>query len=606
MNYRWITDDGMTIWINGHGRIIKDAGGTPFFILGRISDQLLRKWYNPLTGLFNKNKFVADYREHTIAPFTRFMLINIDNLSHINLKYGRKYGDEMLCILANALSEKFSNHVLYHMEKDHFAVLLNTEDENEIRAHVEDIRAAIGDKVGFSVAIVPIEKKYYIDADSIFEYAQHLIKNNKSQGEGAITFFTEEDFAKALSTFELVVELEKSIYQNNFEGFFLVYQPQIDAKTHKVVSAEALLRYKSPQKGLVFPNDFIPLLERTQMIYEVGIWVLDCALAQCKQWRKRLPDLRISVNLSPVQLNDETIADKILNTIKKHDLPTNVLTLELTECMELEETALYSECFAKLRQAGVHIAIDDFGTGYSNLSYLKKVQADQLKIDQIFVKDVRQGTLNFTLISNIAKFAKTNGFSVCMEGVETVEELSVLELLSPDMLQGYIFSKPIVAEQFEAEYVLSNQPAEWSFKKDLIKQRERLRFAYFDATNILSQIKIGLWMLNINEQTGRGRLFADDTIKELFGMESIESHHDCFDFIVSRIPNEEKPNIMQMLKTMQEQADHRVVQLEYYWNHPTRGKILVRCTGKFSGAKDGVLMFEGFLRIIDDQYSMVK
>ena len=296
----------------------------------------------------------------------------------------------------------------------------NTQDNVEIGKYIEDIQSAVNDKISISAAVIPNEKQYYVDADSIYEYARHLIKNNKSKGTGVISFFTEEDFAKTLSNIELIEELEKSVYSNDFEGFYLVYQPQIDARTHRVISAEVLLRYKSPTKGLVFPNDFIPLLERTQMIREVGMWVLDKALDQCVKWRKKIPDMHISVNFSPVQLKDEDITDKVFNAINKHGLPTNALTLELTECVELEDTSVYSDCFSRLRNAGVHIAIDDFGTGYANLSYLKKVQADQLKIDQLFVKDVRQGSLNFTLINNVVQFARANGFSVCMEGVETV------------------------------------------------------------------------------------------------------------------------------------------------------------------------------------------
>lgn len=560
LNYRWINEDGTHVWVNGHGKVVNAANGKPSLIIGRVSDTMLRKWYNHLTGLFNQNKFVSDYKKQTVVPFKSFVLINVDNLSRINLNRGRKAGDEALLNLANVLTERFSYKVLY--------------------------------------------QQYYVDADSIYEYARHLLKTNKDKGEGAISFFTEKDFEKTISDIQLIEEMEQSVYENNFEGFYLYYQPQIDAKTHKVVSSEALLRYKSPTKGIVFPNNFIPLLERTQMIREVGMWVLDTALAQCVQWRKAIPNMGVSVNFSPIQLQQEDIAEKLLNTILKHGLPANALTIELTECIELEESLQYSECFAKLRQAGVHVAIDDFGTGYANLSYLKKIQADQLKIDQIFVRDLKPGTLNFTLIKNVVQFAKSNGINICMEGVETVEELSALELIGTDKLQGYLINKPLLQEEFAEKYVDSEASGVWSFDEELAKQRERMRFASFDTAHLLAQTRIGLWLLHYDNQSGKNHMYINDITRQLLGIEDLPTNRDCYEYFYARIPDEERPNVLQMIENMR--SSENVVQLEFNWNHPTRGLLALRCSGKFNGMQNNVPMFEGLLCIVQDQYMMYK
>ena len=600
LNYRWINEDGTHVWVNGHGKVVNAANGKPSLILGRVSDTILRKWYNQSTGLFNQNKFVSDYKKQTVVPFKSFVLINIDNLSRINLNRGRQAGDEAMLNLANVLTERFSYKVLYHMNKDHFALLLDTQDKQEISALVKSLQEDLEDSLSISVAVVPNEKQYYVDADSIYEYARHLLKTNKDKGEGTISFFTEKDFEKTISDIRLIEEMEESVYENNFEGFYLYYQPQIDAKTHKVVSSEALLRYKSPTKGIVYPNNFIPLLERTQMIREVGMWVLDTALAQCVQWRKTIPNMGVSVNFSPIQLQQEDIAEKLLNTIVKHGLPANALTIELTECIELEESLQYSECFAKLRQAGVHVAIDDFGTGYSNLSYLKKIQADQIKIDQIFVRDLRPGTLNFTLIKNVVQFAKSNGINICMEGVETVEELSALELIGSDKLQGYLFNKPLLQEEFAAKYVDSEASGVWSFDEELAKQREHMRFARFDTAHLLAQTRIGLWLLHYDNQSGENHMYINEIARQLLGIEDLPSNRDCCEYFFARIPDEERPNVLQMIENMR--SSENVVQLEFNWNHPTRGLLALRCSGKFNGMQNNVSMFEGLLRIVQDQY----
>lgn len=598
MNYRWIDRDGKTVWVNCHGRVINDSEGRPFLMIGRVSDTSLLPWYNPLTGLFNKAKMALDFRSQTVIPFQRFLLINIDKFSHVNIKHGRAHGDEMLRLLANTLIEKFPNRRLYHLEKDHFALLLDTQDEDVIREHIREIRKAVQDHLDISVAVVPNEKQYFADADGIYEYARILLKSKKSSAGSATVFFTKEDFAQALFGIELIEEFEKSIYDNNCEGFSLCYQPQIDAHTHEVVAAEALLRYRSPEKGQIYPDVFIPLLERTHMIRRIGEWVLDTAIAQCAKWREHRPAMGVAVNISSVQLKDESLAETVLKLLKAHNLPASSLTLELTESVELEEAAHIIN-FNKLRQAGVHISIDDFGTGYANLSYLKKIHANELKIDRIFIKELKQGSFHHTLISNVAAFAKNNGIAICMEGVETTEELAILELCEPDLLQGYLFDKPIPAEEFEARYITPEAPVVWGFETALKKERENVRFAYFDAKEILSNVLIGLWMLRATPDGKTGKIYANPTMREVVGLEDSLTPAEIYDFFISHLPEEELPRVEEMLKAMRE--DTRIVQLEFDWNHPVRGRARMRCTGKCAGVKDGVVMYEGFMRIIEDQ-----
>ena len=603
MNYRWLDREGTPVWVNCHGKVINDANGKPFLMIGRVSDTVLLPWYNPLTGLFNKDKLLSDFRNHTIVPFRRFVLINVNDLSHTNLKYGRRYGDEILRRIANVLSQNFPNKAIYHLEKDHFALLLDSQNEDTVRQHVQTIRDAVNDTTSLSVAVIPNERQYYADIESLYEYACHLLKSSGANGSETTTFFTTDDFAKTLSNIDLIEELETSIYENDCAGFYLCYQPQVDARTHEVVSAEALLRYHSKKNGRLYPDAFIPLLERTQMICEVGLWVLRTAIEQCAKWRDLRPDMGISVNISPIQFRNKDLTDTVLSLLTEHDLPADALTLELTENVELENTA-HLENFAKLRSAGVHISIDDFGTGYANLSYLQKVHADELKIDHTFIKDIRQGSFHHTLISNIATFAKNNGIFVCMEGVETPEELAVLELSEPNVLQGYLFDKPLVATEFEARYVTPEKPIAWKFAEELQKQRERVRFAYFNSKDILANIKTGLWMLRLDEKTGEGMLYADDTSRQIIGLDAPLAPAHTYELFMDRLPQEEYANLQQLLEIMR--TDSRVIQLKFNWDHPLHGNVRMRITGKFVGTENGISTYEGFLRNLSDQYDIQK
>ena len=191
-----------------------------------------------------------------------------------------------------------------------------------------------------------------------------------------------------------------------------------------------------------------------------------------------------------------------------------------------------------------------------------------------------------------------------MEGVETVEELSALELIGSDKLQGYLFNKPLLQEEFAAKYVDSEASGVWSFDEELEKQRERMRFARFDTAHLLAQTRIGLWLLHYDDQSGENHMHINEIARQLLGIEDLPSNRDCYEYFFARIPDEERPNFLQMIENMR--SSENVVQLEFNWNHPTRGLLALRCSGKFNGMQNNVSMFEGLLRIVQDQYMMYK
>ena len=593
-NYRLKTKDGTYAWFSCRGRLIKAEDGQPFVLIGQLSDTALRPLYTPITGLFNRNRFIQDMQKLDAPHYQGLILFDIDNMSNINLNFGRNAGDEFLRTLAARLEESFPNSPIYHMEKDRFSILLYTYSIEEIESRFATLRTLIGTQFSVSAAVTPCDESLYVDPNSLYEYANQLLKGHKSKSSDAISFFTREDLLKQISGITLLEELRQSV-ANNFEGFYVVYQPQVDAGGYTVLGAEALLRYRSPSRGVISPAEFIPILERTRLINKVGLFVCDEALAQCRVWRAHNPNFRMAVNFSTVQLQEDGTDEAVLALLEKHGLPGNALTVELTESIQLDSTDV-ADAFERFRAAGIRIAIDDFGTGYANLAYLKQIHADEIKIDRIFIKDIRQSTYNYMVISNILEFAKENGFHVCLEGVETAEELSVLEELRAHTLQGYLFDKPLSVEEFAERYVQGELP-QWSFLTDLLRHKEEAQLFHFNTKEILSGVHIGLWVIRIDE-AGNTKLFGDAVMHDLLGITEPLTPEECYDHWYSRIKEGHLNAVNAMVSAMKESGE--ICQSLYPWQHPTEGEIVVRCTGRCIQNENGVVVFEGFHRRITD------
>ncbi len=600
MEYRWIDRDGNAVWIDCRGQVVRDVAGTPFVMIGRVSDTALQALYHPLTGMFNKTKLEQDIRTNTIAPFTHVMLVRIDNLTAISIKYGKRQADELLLTVAHTLEERFPAPSLYHTERDTFALLLHTVSAEQIQ-DIFDHLQTLDRHMILSAAVVPNDPSFYIDNDNIYETARELFDEHSRTGSRSISYFSQEDIRRRLSKADLLEEIEYSI-KHDFDGFYLQYQPQVRGIDYKIVSAEALLRYRSGDNDPVYPDKFIPLLEETKLIRPVGKYALDRALAMCRIWRTMEPDFRVAVNFSSIQLREDGIAEEVLALLDKHALPGHALTIELTETVELGAMNEFSDLFTTFQKHGIRIAIDDFGTGYANLGYLKSIHADEIKIDRMFVKDLKENSYNYTILNSITDFAKANAFDICIEGIENTDELAVLEGLSPEYLQGYLFSRPIDPQTLTSLYLRPNGDGHAPtppFLRQLQKSRDELRVMHVDTKSILSKIRIGLWVIRLNTVKDSAEMFADFMMThELLGIDTPCDGEACYEFWNSRIEPQHRTRVNDMMAHMLE-CD-QVTQVEYTWHHPTRGPLTVRCTGKCVTKSDTTLVFEGFHRIISD------
>ncbi len=454
LEYRLRNRGGDVVWISCTGKILGDADSGLSWMIGRVSDSSWSTKVDALTGalLFDGLKAEADkiLEEERVGYF---LIIGIDDLKKINMKKGRYAGDEILCLAATAIeTETCGTHNIYRVNGDCFAVNLPDYKRDEIEEVFRKIQDRLKGHCTVSGGCVPYREYHIPDSGSLCQYAENTLELSKAQGKNMLKFFSTADYEKELETLELKEELMEAI-KDGFKGFAVHYQPQISPSDFTLFGAEALLRFYSPTRGLVSPVEFIPILEQSNLICPVGLWILERALYQCSIWRKTIPDFHISVNVSYTQLQDQNIAQYFLNAIARSGLPGDALTLEVTESMELHDYPEINKIFSRLKSIGVEISVDDFGTGYSSLSRLKELEIDEIKIDRCFVSDIQNSAYNYRLLSNMLEWAAKSKIRVCCEGVENSEELAVITQLRPQVLQGFLFSKPCSVEDFANLYI---------------------------------------------------------------------------------------------------------------------------------------------------------
>lgn len=483
--YRIINKAGNIVWINCRGKTVLDKSGNPDLFIGRISDTILQSKTDQLTGTFAMDSL----KEETDAILKSgthgyLLLVGVDDLKAINLKNGREYGDETLKRVAEALEYAVNGkYRIYRSDGDCFAVNAINSDCLEIQNIFSLLQKRIKAYCTVSGGCVPFQTYKVPDADTLYQYAENTLDNAKLNGKNTLLFFSAQDYEKALATLQLQEELRNSI-KNNFSGFSLCYQPQVEITTYQLHGAEALLRYRSPVKGSIPPSICVPILEQTRLICPIGMWILKTALNQCKIWRKTVPDFRISVNMSYIQLLEDGITEKVLNAVFNSGVPASALTIELTESMQLFDYPAINTIFHQWKQAGIQISIDDFGTGYSSLSRLKEMEINEIKIDRIFISSIQNSLYNYRLLSNMLELADSNQITVCCEGIETEGELAVLEELRPALLQGFLFSQPCDTATFEETYINSSSEAFISRKKR--EQELRSKFNEPEYSEVIS------------------------------------------------------------------------------------------------------------------------
>jgi diguanylate cyclase (GGDEF)-like protein/PAS domain S-box-containing protein len=423
-------------------------------------------FYDSLTGLANRSLFIerlsqhignAAKNEHKLAV----ALLDLERFKNINDTVGQAGGDTLLKEVAEWLSSAMGDaSMLARIDADHFALVLpEVSHENEVARLIQNSRQAFLDHP-FQVndAVFRITAKIGIalfpddgaDAATLFQHAEAALKKAKASGDRYL-FYTQQMTETVAGKISLENRLRQALEKDEF---VLHYQPKVSLRTNKVTGAEALIRWNDPHTGLVAPARFIPMLEETGLIHEVGRWALHTAIRDYLRWRAMgLGAVRIAVNVSPLQLRSTDFVAEVRQAINGDAHAWAGLELEITESLIMEDIKHSIVSLKSIRAMGVTIAIDDFGTGFSSLNYLAKLPVDTLKIDRSFVSDMTAAPQGLALVSTIISLAHSLKLNVVAEGVETEEQSRLLVLLSCDEMQGYLFSKPLPSEFFEAQYL---------------------------------------------------------------------------------------------------------------------------------------------------------
>ncbi|MDJ0598868.1 MAG: EAL domain-containing protein [Crocosphaera sp.] len=427
-------------------------------------------FHDGLTGLPNRSFFdqhislmIKNSERHNKSFAVLF--IDIDSFKNINDTLGHTIGDQILkCVAQRLTSQVRKSDLVSRWGGDEFVVLLS-EIENPDEAakfsqrllqafeHPLNIeRHQIYLKCSVGIAIYPEDGQ---ESETLLKNADAALYRTKESGRNHYQFYNPEMSVEIAENFALESQLHQAIKNGEL---ILHYQPQINVKTGKVYGLEALVRWNSPKLGLVRPNKFIPLAEKTGLIIPMGEWVLKTACQQNKKWQNMgLPPIRVAVNLSAQQLQQSNLIETVENTLESVGLDPEWLELEVTESILMKNIALASQTLQELRNMGVYISIDDFGTGYSSLGYLKKFPFNTLKIDQSFVKEINQNPQDVSIISAIMTLSRGFNMRVIAEGVENREQLELLQKLECEEMQGYFFSHPLSPDEILNYLINFNQ-----------------------------------------------------------------------------------------------------------------------------------------------------
>ncbi|PKI16393.1 putative bifunctional diguanylate cyclase/phosphodiesterase [Colwellia sp. 12G3] len=421
-----------------------------------------RSRYDQLTQLPNDQVCKTDLdsilqQQKTSGNILAFITLNVSNQHSIKMNYSHRICDESLKQLANRLiSFSNDNTSIYRFQENEFVILKNSIDYRGISSfvekvhqacchtfHVTDFDVVLQPDIG--IALAPFDGSTMAD----LRHNSHLAMHTKSAGEKAdFNFFDQAMAIQEQEKLQLTKALRNAIQNNEL---VLHFQPKVDLATEKIIGAEALIRWISPEFGFIPPTVFIPLAEQTGVITDITHWVIEHSVNACKQWQELgFTKLCIAVNLSAEDFKRGNLAMHTMALLHQANLPAHFLELELTESMLMDDINSIQKQINELRSFGISFAIDDFGTGYSNLGYLTKFNVSILKLDRSFVMNICQSSNELQIVKAIIEMSKSLNITNVAEGIEDKETANLLAKLGCEIGQGYLWSKPLPQQEFIA------------------------------------------------------------------------------------------------------------------------------------------------------------
>lgn len=446
-------------------KLLLDLAGDVSFALAAIArEERLNylAYYDALTGLPNRQLFHQRVDQFVLTAQqmrgkVALLVLDFERFAIVNSTLGRHAGDAVLKQVAERLRRALDDrHPVARLGADTFAVVLADVGEPADMAHMfeRQILTAVSEPFAVAgqelrptlrcgIALFPGDAT---NAEELFRNAEAALKKAKSSGDKYL-FYAPQMNARVAEKLRLENRLRIAVAE---EQFVLHYQPKVEVATNRITGLEALVRWRSPELGMVPPNDFVPLLEETGLILDVGKWVMKQALKDYCRWQAaKLDPPRIAVNISPLNLREENFATDVKQLASVQGSGMLQLDLEITESLIMQDIDHAIATLESLKSAGIGIAIDDFGTGYSSLGYIARLPVNSLKVDRSFIAGMTNSPHNMTIVSTIISLAHCLGLKVVAEGVETQEQLQLLKLLRCDEMQGYLFSPALPADEIE-------------------------------------------------------------------------------------------------------------------------------------------------------------
>lgn len=453
VEYRALNKNNEWVWLRCRGHVEYDQNGEMSIFAGFISNLGKKNYRDILTSLYNKFEF--EKRVNESSGRFAVIVLNINGFKTINQLYDREFGDNVLRIIAQNLHSMFHKEAtIFKLDGDEFALLLKETDLQYINTLFQKIQSyAMNTHVyenktftcSFTAgaALAPIDGRNYLELRKSCEIALQYGKRHK---RNHLVYFRPALLEEETFTLQILTSLQQDIH-NNYEHFYLVYQPKVTSCNHQLKGFEALCRWQHPSFPHIGPDIFIPLLENSYDIVKLGQWIFEQSLIQLKSCLYYNPYLSMSINVSYIQLIEKDFVSFVKSRIEYYHIPFQNIIIELTETAIAKNTQLIIQRIQELKHLGIHIAMDDFGTGYSSLSLLKDEPLDIIKVDQSFVRNIKNDSFNCAFMKLIIELCHEINLKVVIEGVETQEELHVIEQFKPDYIQGFYTGRPMDKDQ---------------------------------------------------------------------------------------------------------------------------------------------------------------
>ena len=486
VEFRMLCKDGSWLWTMGRGMVVeRDEAGKPLRMIGTNADISERKahekrlehiaHFDALTNLPNR-VLLADRLQQVMAQAQRrqqqlaVAYLDLDGFKTINDRHGHEVGDQVLITLAKRMKDALrEGDTMSRLGGDEFvAVLIDLEDPSASLPLLDRLLVAaahpvhVGNltlQVSASLGVTYYPQAQDIDADQLLRQADQAMYQAKLAGKNCFCVFDAVHDSSLRSHFESQERIRQALVQHEF---VLHYQPKVNMRTGKVIGAEALIRWQHPEKGLMAPMTFLPVIENHPLAVDVGEWVMDTAMHQMEIWHAVGLDLPVSVNISARQLQQANFMQQLHAILARHpQVQPGCIELEILETSALADMAQVSQVIEDCAKIGVRFALDDFGTGYSSLTYLKRLHVAQLKIDQSFVRDMLEDPDDLAILQGVISLAAAFKREVIAEGVETVAHGTALLHLGCELAQGYCISRPMPPEQMPAWAATWQPDAAW-------------------------------------------------------------------------------------------------------------------------------------------------